>query len=192
MRISPFFLPNENVVTIVLGFVGSFLIGLLLAGRAVLDWTSPAFQYLVFGAGTAVLFVVWKRKGFWESTIYALSFALYCAIPMRDLFFSTFVNTSLFFLFACCSFPLIWNILNRFLHPFRFLMLALVFAVFEILKTPLMGMILGAHDVFLATSVNTILAGTIGLGVGAGIEIAEGIYHSPWMRKRHRTKHTPF
>src|SRR3990170_1850406 len=95
------FLPSENIATILLGFLGSLCVGMILTGRAVLDWTSPAFQYLVFGAGTAVLFIVWKRKGFWESTVYALSFALYCAIPMREMFFFTFVNTALFFLFAC-------------------------------------------------------------------------------------------
>ncbi len=182
MRLSSFFLLSENVITILLGFLGSLLIGILLTGRAVLDWTSPAFQYLIYGAGTAILFVVWKRRGFWESTVYALSFALYCSIPVRNHFIVTFINTSLFFLFACCSFPLTWKILGQFLRPVRFLMLALVFAIFEIVKTPLMGMIIGANDVLLATSVNGILAGTIGLGVGAGIEIAESIYHSSWIR----------
>jgi len=57
------FLPSENIATILLGFLGSLCVGMILTGRAVLDWTSPAFQYLVFGAGTAVLFIVWKRKG---------------------------------------------------------------------------------------------------------------------------------
>lgn len=191
MRITSFPVLSETVATILLGFLGSLLVGTLLAGRAVLDWTSPAFQYLVFGAGTAVLFVVWKRKGFWESTVYALSFALYCAIPTRDFFLTTFINTGLFFLFACCSFPLAWNILSRHLRLVRFVVLALLFSLFEVIKTPLMAIIVGSGDLFLATSVNTILAGTIGLGVGAGIEIAEGIFHSPWMKHKDRTKHSP-
>jgi len=185
------FLPSENIATILLGFLGSLCVGMVLTGRAVLDWTSPAFQYLVFGAGTAVLFIVWKRKGFWESTVYALSFALYCAIPMREMFFFTFVNTALFFLFACCSFPLTWNILRHHLRLLRFILLAFVFALFQLVKTPLMGMIAGTDDVLLATSVNSVLAGTIGLGVGAGIEIAEGLYHSHWMRKKFHSEHFP-
>lgn len=185
-----FHILNESVVTIILGFLGSLLIGSLLAGWAVLDWTSPAFQYLEFGAGTAALFVVWKRRGFWESTIYALSFALYCAIPMRDLFLTGFVNAALFFLFACCSFPLAWNVFGRHLHAARFAILALLFSLFEVVKTPIMGIIVVSGDLVLATSVNTVLAGTIGLGVGAGIEIAEEIFHLPWMRKRNRTIHT--
>lgn len=190
MRISLFHIFNESVITIILGLLGSLLIGSLLAGWAVLDWTSPAFQYLVYGAGTAALFVVWKKKGFWESTVYALSFALYCAIPARELFFSVFVNSALFFLFACCSFPLAWNALGRHLHIIRFATLALLFALFEVIKTPVVGLIVGSNDILLATSVNTILAGTIGLGVGAGIEIAEQIFHSSWMQRMQRTPYS--
>lgn len=190
MRITIFHFLNESVVTIILGFLGSLLIGSLLVGWAVLDWTSPAFQYLVFGAGTAALFVVWKKRGFWESTIYALSFAMYCAIPMRDLFFTGFVNTALFFLFACCSFPLAWNVFGRHLRAARFVILALFLSLFEVVKTPIVGMIIGSDDLVLATSLNTVLAGTIGLGVGAGIEIAEEIFHSPWMQKWNRAMHS--
>lgn len=187
MRTLRLFFLSENAAIVLLGFLGSLFMGIILTGRAVLDWTSPAFQYLVFGAGTAVLFIVWKLKGFWESTVYALSFALYCAIPMRDMFLPMFVNAGLFFLFACCSFPLSWNILHHHLRILRFLLLALALALFQLIKTPLMGIIMGAEDLLLATSVNSVLAGTIGLGVGAGIEIAEGLYHTAWMKEKRGT-----
>ncbi len=182
---------NENVVVGCMGFLGSVTVGSFLAGWAILDWTSPAFQYLVYGAGTALLYVVWKNRGFLESTTYALSLALYCAIPARDLFLETFVSSALFFLFACCSYPIVWKILGRRLSAGRFLMLALLFALFEIIKTPLLGILLSAEDLLVATSVNTVLGGTIGLGVGAGIEIAEALSRTSWLQKWVRLRSFP-
>ena len=184
MKPAIFFFLNESVVTVLLGFLGSLLAGVVLTGRAVMDWTSPAFQYLVYGAGTAALYVLWRKRGFWESTTFALSFALYCAIPVHNLFLETFVNSALFFLFACISFPLIWNVIGDRLPVGKCLFLGLSLALLETMKTPILGSILGAHDVLTATTVNAFLGGTIGFGVGLGVEVAGKIFSLPQRRKK--------
>ena len=182
---------NESVVTILFGIMGSVMIGASLAGWAILDWTSPAFQYLVDGAAAAILFVVWKQRGFWEGTTYALSFALFCAIPQREFsFLPVFINKSVFFVFACCSYQILWKIAGPRIRPFRFVLLGVLFALFELVATPLQAIFFGTHDVVIATSMNTILWGTLGLGVGSGIEIAETLYHYHLLDRKNNVHHS--
>jgi len=163
----------ENVVIGLAGFSGAVTIGALFSGSMIFNWQSPAFQYLIFGAGTSALFVGWKEKGLLESTTWALAFALYCAIPTRDHFFHLFLNAALFFLFAVVAFQLTWKPIEHRLPFGKFLILGLAFALFELVKTAAMMYSFPQEQLLRTSILNATLRGTMGLGVGAGIEIAQ-------------------
>lgn len=168
---------SEDVAIGLLGWAGGILIGAVMFGSSVFNWHSPALQYVVFGAGTSALYIVWKKKGILESTVYALSFALYCAIPSHDLFFRTFLNASLFFLFTCISFHVLWGLVGSRLPFGKFILLGVAFALFELVKTGIMVLTFPSADMAIALLINTTLRGTLGMGVGAGIELGEFLSH---------------
>ncbi|MBI4417444.1 MAG: hypothetical protein HY563_01615 [Ignavibacteriales bacterium] len=85
------------------GVAGSLAAGIIAEGNSVLRWTDAAFQYLVLGSAVSFVFVAWKHKGLLESTTYALSLALFCAIPAREDTVGMFIFMSTFLLFACAA-----------------------------------------------------------------------------------------
>ena len=169
---------SEQIVIGLVGWSGAIFVGALFAGSSILNWQSPAFQYLLFGGGTSALFVAWRERGLLESTTFALAFALYVAIPARDLFFPVFIDAALFLLFACVSFHFTWTLIGLRLSFGKFLILGLFFALFELVRTTLFFYELPQSELLRAAVINATLRGTLGLGVGAGIEIAEFILHS--------------
>jgi len=169
---------SDSVIIGLSGWSGALLVGMILFGPLIVNWRSPAFQYLVFGAATSVLFVACKERGFWESTTYALAFALYCAIPTRDLFPDVFLDAALFFLFACVCFHFIWKLAEHRVMFGKFLILGLAFALFEVARTAAFSLVHSQSEFLQSSLINAALRGTLGVGVGAGIELAQFILRS--------------
>jgi len=163
----------ETVLIIILGTLGSVLVGLIRFGTDVFYWRNPEFQFLTFGCGSAVLAAICARKGFYVTLLNVLPIAAVCSIPSRKLFWYGFINAALFFAFAAYVFGSVWERLSGRVGFGKFLVLGFLFAIFELAKTPLLAFAAGAQDVLYQTGFNALLKGMLGLGLGLGIEFAE-------------------
>lgn len=163
----------ETTSIILLGTLGSVLVGLIRFGTDVFFWRNPEFQFLTFGFGSAVLAAICSRKGFLVTLLSVLPIAAVCSIPSRKLFWYGFINAALFFAFAAYLFESVWERLRGRVGFGKFLVLGFLFAIFELAKTPLLAFAAGAQDVLYQTGFNALLKGLLGLGLGLGVELAE-------------------
>jgi hypothetical protein len=163
----------ETVFLLLLGTLGSVLMGLIRFGTDVFYWRNPEFQFLTFGFGSAVLAAICSRKGFYVTLLNVLPIAAVCSIPSRKLFWYGFVNAAFFFGFAAYLFGSVWERLRGRVGFGKFLVLGFLFAIFELAKTPLLAFAAGAQDVMYQAGFNALLKGMLGLGLGLGIELAE-------------------
>lgn len=165
----------ESGSVVLLGTAGAFLIGRIGFTGDVFQWRNPAFQFLTFGFGSAFLATICRQKGFLTSLLYVLPLAAVCSIPARKLFWYGFINAALFFGFAATIFETFWEKLRHRLPFGKFVLLGVLFAIFELCKTPLLALAIGAQDTMAQTQLNVLLRGTLGLGLGLGIEVGEWI-----------------
>jgi hypothetical protein len=163
----------ENLVIGMAGFSGAIIVGALFAGSAVFHWQNPAFQYVTYGAAVSALYVGWKERGILESITYALTLGLYWVIFSSDNLLGVFTETALFFLFVCLLFHVVWNVLGHRLVFGKFLILGLAFALFQLVETAVVMYSLPRQEFLLISILRATLFGTLGLGVGVGIESAE-------------------
>ncbi len=163
----------EDIFVVIVGALGSVLVGMIWYGTQVYHWRSAEFQFLSFGLASSALAAFCWRSGLLIALLYVLPFASVCSIPARKLFWFGFINAALFFGFAAFSFDRIWDSLHRRLPFGKFLVLGILFAVFELCKTPMLALAYGATNVLEQTVLNSLLRGMMGIGLGLGLEVAE-------------------
>lgn len=159
-----------ETVILVFGIAGGVAAGLVMKGSSLVGWNESAFEFIVLGAGVSAVFLSWRRKGFWESTTHALSYAVFCAIPAREEMAEVFAFAAGLFLVASLAFQLTWN-LQAMRYRGRALLLSLAFVFYEAVRVPLIQFMTGGE--IAGPSLAGIQArGVLGLGVGAAIEMA--------------------
>lgn len=163
------FLPES--VILMFGIAGGLAAGLFMKGSSLVGWNEAAFEFIVLGAGVSAVFIGWRRRGFWESTTHALSYALFCAIPAREEMMEVFAFAAGLFLVASLAFQLTWNLQAMRVLPGRALLLGLAFVLYEVVRVPLIQFMTGGEIAGPSlTGIQT--RGVLGLGVGTAIEMA--------------------